>query len=465
MGNARFTVKTLSGTGGESGQAGGSGSGADTAALSAAPSPAVRETGAPAGQESVTVSWENGELLLADPMTFHAESEEGGWHVEEQTESILIRGCPEGQAIAAEAGAQLGADRMVCVRGGVCTREGEEGGIVIEGDPEHPLEISLTARGAAHESHEGVCVAYTGTLGPIPESRTPALSLRTLGGAAVLAALAGALAAVLLKRRKKRGSPRRPPFGEAAGKEAAVLNCGQFRQIGSRPSQQDSTGLYRLPGGLLAVVADGMGGLNNGEAVSRKIVQTLGADCSNLSAAQARDSLPALLAHANDEVNRMLGQDGLYRSGSTLAAVVAEPQQFRWVSVGDSRIYLCRAGRLLQLNREHTFEADLLLHAINRRLSFQEAGSDPKRKRVTSFLGMGTLRYVDGMQRPVRTRRGDRLLVCSDGVFNTLSEERIEAVLAESPDAKTAAGALEAAVLEAANPCQDNFSAVIVSYD
>ncbi len=445
------------------------------AELPVPPASSLPQAELPAGRETVSVSWENGDLLVTNTMTLHAESDEGGWQVEERAESLLIRGCPEGRAIAEEAAAGIGTDRMLSVSGGVCTRDGEQGGFVIEADAEHPLEVRLTTCSADHETHEGVCVEYRGTLGPIPESGASAPSPLTLIGTALLAALLGAGAATLLKRKKKTGAPQKTPpedngWEEAepqqdADKEPAGLNCGQLQHIGKRPSQQDSAGLYGLSGGVLAVVADGMGGLKNGDVVSRKIVQTMGTDAKNLSAAQAGDNLPALVAHANDEVNRMLGQDELYKCGSTLAAVVAEPQQFRWAAVGDSRIYLFRAGRLLQLNREHNYAADLLLYAVNRQLSFQEARNDPKRKRVTSFIGMGALRYVDGMQRPVRTVTGDRILICSDGVFNTLSEQKIEAVLAESPDAKTAAETLEAAVLEANNPYQDNFTALILSYD
>ncbi len=441
-----------------------------TSELPASPSPAAAETELPAGQETVSVSWENGDLLLTNSMTFHAESDEGGWKVEEHAESLLIRGCPKGQAIAAEAGAGIGRDRMLSVRGGVCTRDGEEGSFIIEADAEHPLEVRLTACSTADEAHDSVYVEYRGTLGPLPESQTPAMPLWTFGGVALLAALLGAGAATLLKRKRKPGPSQNSPIKESdrekvTGKETEGLSCAQLQHIGKRPSQQDSLGLYGMSGGVLAVVADGMGGLKNGDVVSRKIVQTMGADAKNLSAAQAGDNLPALVAHANDEVNRMLGQDELYKCGSTLAAVVAEPRQFRWATVGDSRIYLYRAGRLLQLNREHNYAAELLLYAVNRQLSFQEARNDPKRKRVTSFIGMGTLRYMDGMQRPIRTVRGDRILICSDGVFNTLSDQKIEAILAGSSNAKIAADTLEAAVLEVNNPYQDNFTALVLSYD
>jgi serine/threonine protein phosphatase PrpC len=173
----------------------------------------------------------------------------------------------------------------------------------------------------------------------------------------------------------------------------------------------------------------------------------------------------ALVSRVNDEVNRMLGPNELYKCGSTIVAALVEPDQFQWISVGDSRIYLYRGGLLLQLNREHNYEADLLLRAVNHQGSFQEAKGNPKRKSVSSFIGMGTLRYVDEAQRPTRSLKGDRILICSDGVFNTLPEQQIEKILEENPDPNTAAEKLKVAVLQANNPHQDNFTAVIIAYE
>ena len=78
---------------------------------------------------------------------------------------------------------------------------------------------------------------------------------------------------------------------------------------------------------------------------------------------------------------------------------------------------------------------------------------------------MGNLKYVDEMQRPICTIKGDRFLLCPDGVFNTVSDEEIEFILADNQDPELAAQKLEAAVLQGANVHQDNFSAVILCYE
>ncbi len=240
---------------------------------------------------------------------------------------------------------------------------------------------------------------------------------------------------------------------------------GRVHNVGSRPSQQDSFGVVTIRNGVFAVVADGMGGLSDGDKVSQKVVLTMMQDASRLKETRPGDrQLYSMLAHANEEVNDMLGASSRYKSGSTVIAVLTQGRSFQWIAVGDSRIYLFRGGRLLQLNVEHTYEKELLLKAVNQQISFAEAETDKQRSSVTSFVGMGELKHVEGSTRAMEMQPGDRLLLMSDGIFNTLSEQEIAAVLSGNADAQEAAAELEEQVLARQNPKQDNFTAVILDY-
>ena len=316
---------------------------------------------------------------------------------------------------------------------------------------------------------------------PAPEPNPSHTTQIILGIALVVAAIAAALA-IWQRRRKAPMNDNMAPEPESvpqAEQPARVesfaatqsmpsvpvnLMIGKLHHIGKRSSQQDSLGLINVPGGILAVIADGMGGLSDGDKVSQKIVYTMLNDGTNRPASALSGNLLQLVSHANAEVNQMLGGTGQYVSGSTVVAVLAEPNRFQWVSVGDSRLYLYRGGGLLQINREHVYEAELLERAVNREMSFQEARSHAKKKSVTSFIGMGELKHVDGSLQPVKTRRGDKLLLTTDGLFNTLSEDEIAAILTAEPDPVKAASALESAVLAKNNPHQDNFSSILICY-
>lgn len=245
---------------------------------------------------------------------------------------------------------------------------------------------------------------------------------------------------------------------------AFVCEVGRVHHIGRRKAQQDSLGVtsYSDGKGILAVVADGMGGLSDGDKVSQKIVLTMLQDSASLAGNQVDGALYRMLAHANREVNNMLGTAGQYKSGSTVVAVMVEAGYFQWISVGDSRLYLYRGHHLFQVNREHVHEVELWKKAVIGEIAFSEIPVDPQRKHISSFIGMGELRHIDGSMSPVPLFRGDKLLLMSDGIFNTLSEQEICDVLLQEGAAQRAARALENLVLARQNPRQDNFTAVIL---
>ena len=431
--------------------------------------------------EKLNIIQSNESLWIQNPVSFHAVDAEKGWHVEENVKSVQIKS-PEQKHVE-----NIAPDQVITIRGGVCTKQSQEGSaeLLIEDGRDDPLIIELTERNETHAGREGLCVDYTGTLGPVAEasgSIHPGIYVGSLLMAVILGACLSRLFFIRRKKQKYSVKPESvldtdsssvPAIMEDTGSTemfskplgALTISCGTCQDIGKRSSQQDSFLLRKINGGVIGVVADGMGGLKDGDLVSRKIVNTIDEACSTFSAEQLRGNLMAVVTRVNDEVNRMLGPNELYKCGSTIVAALAEPHQFQWISVGDSRIYLYRTGLLLQLNREHNFEADLLLRAVNHQLSFQEAKGNPKRRSVSSFIGMGTLKYVDEAQRPTRSMRGDRILICSDGVFNTLPEQEIERILGEYPEPNSAAERLKAAVLQANNPHQDNFTAVIIAYE
>ncbi len=292
-------------------------------------------------------------------------------------------------------------------------------------------------------------------------------------GLLLLAAAAVAVCAAVLMRRKKRTEPEgcygQPAGPGGQGEHTAlqdggrrVAQVGKVHHIGKRKSQQDSFGVTPAGDGVFAVVADGMGGLADGDKVSQKIVMTMLQDAAKVRPGQQENILFEAVAHVNREVNAMLGSAGQYKSGSTLVAVLAGKDGLHWISVGDSRIYLYRNRHLIQLNQEHNYETELLIQAVNGEISFEEARMHPKRQGLTSFIGMGELKYVDGSRRRIALERGDKLLLMSDGVYNTLPEEEMGRILEEAGDVQAAAAAFESRILECQKPKQDNFTAVIL---
>jgi PPM family protein phosphatase len=231
---------------------------------------------------------------------------------------------------------------------------------------------------------------------------------------------------------------------------AAVSDRG-----GVRAENQDAAVLVELEGapGCAAVVADGMGGHPDGR---------LAADVASGAAAEVLRPAPdpaGALADAVDAANRAIGEravpDERGRSlGTTLVAAVVSGGRASVANVGDSRAYLVRAGVATQLSVDHSWVAEQVRAGI---LSDEEALRHPRRSRVTRAL-LGEPVEPDLFE--VSMRDGDVLLLCSDGLWDSLPAQRIAALIGGEGALDTLVGALVDAALDAGST--DNVTAAAV---
>lgn len=336
----------------------------------------------------------------------------------------------------------------------------ETGSVEIEGETEATPWISQP-------------VHYLPALGGY--SITNGMVLAALG--VVLALLAALLVRVWKKKTAKaKAAPPPDPPRQTAPVEAPAppppapeapqhIRAAYHQHIGTREDQQDSF-TYSDPTlypqrGVLAVVADGMGGLSNGKAVSSALVRVFDegfrqADPQRNSA----DLLLELAVRANAQVNRML--QGQERSGSTLVAAIIKNGYLNFLTVGDSRIYLYRGGSLIQLNREHIFQEELAVKALNRAVSLNQVRKDRQAHSLTSYFGIGRIPTLDRNDEGIKLIDGDKILLATDGVFGTLTAAQLESALRQSVnDASTTIGDM---IRAADRPHQDNNTAVILEY-
>lgn len=309
---------------------------------------------------------------------------------------------------------------------------------------------------------------------PAPgQPSVPALPAWGWAGIAVAAALLAAVAVAALRRKRPpishhRGCigypPQDPPIGgnaEAKPPTKSMYTVQKLHEQGARKSQQDSFYVSPVDGDgakrLLAVVADGMGGLSEGDKVSQAAVTAM-ANGFYAAQGQGQELLLELLAQANRAVNVLLGPDGLCSGGSTLVAGLIQDDVFHYLSVGDSRICLLRNGDLYQLNREHIYRNELCVDAANGACAPADAGKHPKAGGLTSFLGMGQLKYVDLPAQPIAVQPGDLFVLMTDGVYNALTHEELRDALA----AVRPADALRTAIQAKNYANQDNYTAVLI---
>jgi protein phosphatase len=203
----------------------------------------------------------------------------------------------------------------------------------------------------------------------------------------------------------------------------------------------------------IAAVADGMGGHQGGERAAELAIGKFHAHLPSLTEA----GLVELMRSANLEVHGHAANNDLPGMGTTLVALALhEDGSITVANVGDSRAYWIRDGFMRQITEDHSFVEDLVRQG---RLSPEEAAVHPQRNILTRAVGIGAEIEVD--QFPIQDPEvGDRFLLCSDGLFNELTEDEILAIVSDAAAPETAARALVDAALQ--TPCRDNVTVAVV---
>lgn len=285
-------------------------------------------------------------------------------------------------------------------------------------------------------------------------------------GACLILLIIVVIAILLVRRKKKSAATSREFSGDGQLDLTNTVDkilIGKLHGQGARSSQQDCFSVSpeeMIPThGLLAVVADGMGGLQDGDKVSKKAVTTIMDGFYNLQG-EPELVLLSLLGSANLAVNTMLGPENYNKSGSTLVAGLIKDNRFYYLSVGDSRICLMRDGILYQLNREHVYRNELYIRALNGEGTLLDARKHERAAGLTSFLGKGKIEHVDLPAEPVDIRRGDVFMLMSDGVYNAMTKEELIHALSHEP--QRAVEILQELIQKKNFTNQDNYSGVIL---
>ncbi len=228
--------------------------------------------------------------------------------------------------------------------------------------------------------------------------------------------------------------------------------------IGCREKQEDSYRVKYYPDGVLAVVADGMGGHRGGELASAVAVQEFESVFSASAELCPRERLSGALAAANSAVGAVLGGVG----GTTLVAAFICCGVMWWVSVGDSPLLIWRSGRLQRLNADHSLRAVLLEYVSAGTMTYMEAMQ--RGHQLRSALTGEPLTLVDSPCVPLPLLPGDRILVASDGVDALLLApvlpHEVRAIL--STPGGNPAVSLVGVCSELAAPVADNVTVVCV---
>jgi serine/threonine protein phosphatase PrpC len=238
-----------------------------------------------------------------------------------------------------------------------------------------------------------------------------------------------------------------------------LLKHGVATDTGNvRPQNEDA---YVASERLFAV-ADGMGGHNAGEVASALATTLL------LERATGQTLTPEWFVEAISAINRTIHESAAESTerrgmGTTICALALvqpqvetnEPPQVALANVGDSRIYLWRAGTFRQLSVDHSYVQELVTEGL---ISEEEARVHPRRNIVTRALGIDERVAVDSWLLPVFS--GDRFILCSDGLVDEVPTANIADLAAQQREPQVVADALVA--LAKRNGGRDNITVIVV---
>lgn len=241
--------------------------------------------------------------------------------------------------------------------------------------------------------------------------------------------------------------------GVTAAGRRLTISWAAVTDVGRRRETNQDAFFAEYP---LFVVADGMGGHAGGEIASRSTVSRLEATVAEglVGPQTIEKALELAVGDIADHPDTTDEGTGTTLTGVFLEFVEGEP---RWVAlnIGDSRVYLLRDDRLVQVTTDHSVVQELIAAG---KISPEEAEGHPYSNVITRAVGASELTAPDYVMIDIRV--GDRFVICSDGLTKELTDYGIQHFLREQADPAAAVDAMLTAALE--NGGRDNVTVVVV---
>lgn len=240
-----------------------------------------------------------------------------------------------------------------------------------------------------------------------------------------------------------------------------MTDCGCVRELNEDCCQvvQPSDPHVLARKGVLLVVADGMGGYQAGEVASRIAVTTV-ARAYYASEEEPQAALTAAFHDANREIHEFsLLRRELTGMGTTCTAVAIQGGAAYSAHVGDSRLYIVRSSSIYQLTEDHSVVSELIKQGS---LTREAARRHAERNIILRALGSSATVDVATWEQPLPVRAGDCLILCSDGLHDSVTDEEI-LVAAERQGVSAACETLVATARDRGG--HDNITVVMACLD
>lgn len=248
------------------------------------------------------------------------------------------------------------------------------------------------------------------------------------------------------------------PSHTAQRSEWIVMNIYGITDRGKVRSQnQDAFYEWSEGGAGLILVCDGMGGAKAGNVASALAGQAF-VESLCQSQKEVRERLRDALEQANSAVYQRAREDeDCCGMGTTLVAAFAQSNHVCLINVGDSRGYYLACGEARQITRDHSYVEELVRAG---RITREEAQNHPNRNIITRALGTAPDLIGDLFEEELRP--GCRILLCSDGLSNQVTEQEMGAISQEEGSVVSCCARLVELALERGAP--DNVTVAIMEY-
>ena len=237
-------------------------------------------------------------------------------------------------------------------------------------------------------------------------------------------------------------------------KSYSVTDVGQKRRENQDYVYASEQPIGNLPN--LFVVADGMGGHNAGDFASRCAVSVMVESVKRDMSFNPIKIIRHAIETANEQVCVQADLDPQKSGmGTTLVAVTVVGHYAYVANVGDSRLYLSDSHDIVHITRDHSWIAEMVRRG---EISREEARNHPDKNIITRAVGTGPSVRIDFFD--VELEEETRILMCSDGLSNMVSDDTIQEILCSSDDIEKSAESLVALANE--NGGRDNISVIII---
>ncbi|HMX98308.1 MAG TPA: Stp1/IreP family PP2C-type Ser/Thr phosphatase [Agitococcus sp.] len=224
----------------------------------------------------------------------------------------------------------------------------------------------------------------------------------------------------------------------------------------TRTSNEDA--ILCLPNLGVALLADGMGGHSAGEVASRTAIDTVSAILKQTTrGVSPHERLETALQAAHAVIREKARQSIRCRGmGTTFVGIIIENGYLHHAHVGDSRLYLWRDGQLMAVTHDHSLLQEFIDQGFYTR---EEALEKVSRNILTRALGLEPHITIDYDY--LKINQGDRFLLCSDGLYDMLSDYELGALLGREHDLEGIA--LDMLELANARRSKDNVSVIVIA--